>query len=200
MSKLKTIINELEEHIPFTASASLIAIIIVALIFYFNQNFLLEISKSFETFHGLHIFASAIVSTGIFYKYKKKIFSAILVGILSSIIIGSLSDVILPYAGSLVLGLKPEFHLPIIENFLIIFGAGLIGCIFGLLTGLTKLPHFLHIFLSTVASLFYIIQYSTFTLISFIGIFFVLFIAVIIPCCTSDIVLPILFLRGKHKH
>lgn len=200
MSKLKTILHELEEHIPFTASATLIAIVLVALIFYFNSKLVLEISSSFEAFHGLHIFASAIVSTGIFYKYKKEIFSAILVGIVSSIVIGSLSDVILPYTGSLILGLKPEFHLPLIEEFFVIFSAGLLGCILGLIMGLTKLPHFLHIFLSTIASLFYIIQYSTFTLISFIGIFFVLFIAVIIPCCTSDIVFPVLFLREKHKH
>lgn len=200
MSKLKTILHELEEHIPFTGSAALIAVLIVAIIFYINQNVLLEMSKSFETFHGLHIFASAIVSTGIFYKYKKKIFSAIFVGVVSSILIGSLSDVILPYFGSLILGLKPEFYLPIAEDFLPIFSAGLLGCFLGIITGLTKFPHFLHIFLSTVASLFYIIQYSTFTLVSFIGIFFVLFIAVIVPCCTSDIVLPILFLGEKHKH
>lgn len=200
MSRLKTIFHELKEHIPFTASAALIAVILIALIFYFNSNLVLKISSSFEAFHGLHIFASAIVSTGIFYKYKKKIFSAISVGIVSSVVIGSLSDVILPYFGSLILGLKPEFYLPIAEDFLPIFGAGLLGCILGLITGLTKLPHFLHIFLSTVASLFYIIQYSTFTLVSFIGIFFVLFIAVIVPCCTSDIILPLLFLGEKHKH
>lgn len=200
MSKLETIFHELKEHIPFTGSAALIAVLIFATLFSLSPPLTQTVSKSFETIHELHIFVSAIVATGIFYKYKKNIFTSILVGVLSAVIIGTLSDAILPYVGSLALGLNPEFHIPVLEHFWMIFGFGITGCIIGIVTGITKIPHFLHIFLSTLASLFYILEFSSFTLVNFIGIFFVLFIAVIIPCCTSDIVFPVLFLGKKHTH
>lgn len=199
MPKLKTILHELREHIPFTASASLSAVIIIALIFNFNSAFIGKISESFETIHGLHILVSAIVATAIFYKYKKNIPASIVVGILSSVIIGSLSDVILPYLGGELMGMNLGFHLPVFENPIIILGTALFGCILGLATKLTKLPHFLHIFLSTFASLFYLTLYApVLTILSFIGIFFIVFIAVIIPCCASDIIFPLIFLGEKH--
>jgi hypothetical protein len=34
----------------------------------------------------------------------------------------------------------------------------------------------------------------------FLGIFVVLFIAVWLPCCMSDIVFPMLFVRSPHLH
>jgi hypothetical protein len=34
----------------------------------------------------------------------------------------------------------------------------------------------------------------------FVGVFIVLFISVWLPCCFSDIIFPMLFVRSSHSH
>ncbi len=198
MSKLKEVIHELKHHAPFTALATLIAILIIILIqFILNKN----LSENFfHILHPTHVIFSAIVTAGIFYKYKTNIFQALIIGITGSIIIGSISDIIFPYLGGNLLTLNTEFHLPIIEKPLLILSSALIGSTIGISTKITKIPHFIHVFISVFASLFYILVFSpTFNIFYFIGAFFIVFIAVIIPCCISDIVFPFLFLKEKIK-
>jgi hypothetical protein len=194
--KTKEVIKELRNHVPFTALATVIAILIS---FYFKYVTLSEFKESiFHTFHILHIIASATVTSAIFHKYKKNLNQAILVGISGAIIIGSLSDIIFPYLGGTILNLNTIFHLPLLEMPIWIIFFALIGSITGILTKFTKMPHFIHVFLSVFASLFYLLTFSpTFDFVYFIGAFFIVFIAVIIPCCLSDIIFPFLFLPKK---
>ncbi len=198
MSKTKELIHELKHHAPFTALATLIAIIVVILIrFVINSN----ISESaFELMHPLHVIVSAIVTSGIFYRYKKIYWQAGLVGILGAIIIGSISDIIFPFLGGELLSLHMHFHLPIFEEPFTILISALVGSIFGIITQTTKMPHFLHVGLSVFASLFYLLAFSQgLTLLYFLAAFIIVFIAVIIPCCVSDILVPFLFLGKKIK-
>lgn len=190
--KTKEILIELKEHIPFTLLATILAVII-SLTFYKTK--LPE--TLFELVHPLHIGVSAIVTAGIFYKYKQNIFPAILTAITGSIIIGSLSDVIFPYLGGIIFNLNTSFHLPIIENPLLILSVSLLGGLIGLKTKITELPHFIHVFLSVFGSLFYILAFSTFNLISIFIILGIVFLAVLVPCCISDIVYPLLFIKKK---
>lgn len=184
------ILTELKQHIPFTAIATIIAIIIT-LIF---KNY--ELGELFHVFHPLHVIASAIVTAGIFYKYKPKFIQALIIGLTGSIIIGSMSDIIFPYLGAILLGLNTSFHLSLIESPVIILSSALIGSIIGISTKITKVPHFIHVFLSVFASLFYLLAFTSgFNILNFIGAFFIVFIAVIIPCCLSDIIYPLLFIK-----
>jgi hypothetical protein len=194
--KNKNVLKELKHHVPFTALATIIAIIIVL---YFRYVALSEFKEVvFHSFHILHIIASAAVTSAIFYKYKKDLNKALLVGVLGAIIIGTMSDVIFPYLGGLILNLNTEFHLPLLEMPVWIVFYALLGSVIGTLTKLTKMPHFLHVFLSVFASLLYLLTFSpAFEFIYFIGAFFTVFIAVIIPCCLSDIIFPFLFLPKK---
>lgn len=194
----KELFHELKHHAPFTIIATVLAIIIViGLKYIISPSFDKE---AFEILHPLHVIASAIVSAGIFYKYKQKIIPAILVGIISAIVIGSLSDIIFPFLGGAIFGLHPHFHLPIIEAPLIILGSALLGSIIGTTTKITKLPHLLHVGISVFASLFYLLAFSqTQSIIGFILAIIIIFIAVIIPCCVSDILLPFFFLGKKIK-
>lgn len=196
--KAEELIHELKHHAPFTIFATIVAIIFVIFIVYFVGQ---EIPKSF--FHGLHflhIFVSSMVTTAIFYKYKSNIFQAILVGIMGAIIIGSLSDIIFPYLGGVILKLKMEFHLPIIEKTFLILTISLVGSFIGVYYKITRISHFTHVFLSVFASLFYLLVFSSFfSLIYFLGAFFIVFISVIIPCCASDILFPFIFLKKKIK-
>ena len=191
--KKNKIIRELKNHIPFTAFATFIAIIITIYLLRFKIS-----EELFHILHPLHIIASAIVTAGIFYKYKPKIFLALSIGLTGSIIIGSLSDIIFPYIGGLIFNLNIEFHLPIIEMTTIILFTAIMGSILGISLRITRFPHLIHVFLSVFASLFYLLAFSqSFEIIYFIGAFFVVFTAVIIPCCLSDIIFPFFFLRKK---
>jgi hypothetical protein len=157
MKKPKVIVLELKDHIPFTLIATLIAVIFVFLVQKIN------LSSLFFVIHPLHIFTSAIVSSAIFYKYKKDFTQALIVGIISSIFIGTISDIIFPYLGGIIFQLKTDFHLSLIEEPITIILVSFFGGITGITTKLTKLPHFLHVFLSVFASLLYLIAFSTIT-------------------------------------
>ncbi len=195
--KLKRIKHELIEHSPFTLFATVIAILIVVVI---KSALNKEIPEAFfEILHPAHLLVSSIVTAAIYYKYKKSIFKSMIIGILGSIIIGSLSDVFFPWLGGITLGLKMEFHLPVIKEPFLIISTAIIGSILGIATKITKIPHFIHVFISVFASLFYIVSFSNGLLpIQFLLSTIIVFIAVLIPCCISDIVFPIIFSKENN--
>lgn len=194
------IIHELKEHSPFTLSAAFMAVIITFIGILINKNSFFSLTNSlFWIFHPAHIFFSSIVSVAVFYKYRHNFLKAVIIGILISVIMGSASDIIFPYIGSLLFNIPIEFHLPAIEQPVIIFLVSLAGAFVGLSFNKTKFPHLIHVLISVFASLFYILTYGTLIgFLSLILIFIVLFVSVIIPCCLSDIVFPILC--QKHEH
>jgi len=192
--KKKGIIKELKEHVPFTFFAVLIAIFVIAVILYYFKKDISE--EFFHILHPLHVLASAMVTAGIYYKYKNDPGKAVMIGIIGAIAIGSLSDIIFPYLGGLIFNLNTEFHLPLFETPLIIILSAIFGCIIGISSNLTKFPHFIHVFISVFASLFYLLTFSPdFSILYFTGTFLIVFISVIIPCCLSDIIFPFLFLK-----
>lgn len=195
MRIIKKVFSELKHHIPFTFGATLIAILFVWILY--QENILVS-ESIFHIVHPLHLFASSMVSAAIFYKYKQNFVQAFFVGIISAIFIGSLSDIILPYLGSTIIQLKTNFHLPLIEKPFLIFSTVILGSTIGIATKFTKFPHFIHVFLSIFASLFYILAFSSqINLVYFILISFIIFIAVFIPCCVSDIIFPLLFIKKR---
>ena len=197
-NKIKKIFYELKQHMPFTVLATATAIIILFIFLYFFKKTVSE--ELFHFFHFFHIIASSMVTAGIFYKYKSGFFPALLVGILGAIIIGSISDVIFPYFGWFLLNIDVHFHLPLLEETVFVLISALGGSLAGILLKTTKFPHFIHVFLSVFASLFYLLAFtSVFFPGYFILAFFIVFLAVIIPCCLSDIVFPFFFLSGKNK-
>lgn len=195
---LKEITHELKEHVPFTALATIIGTIISLLIL--KLNFITSIVPIFYIFHPIHLFFSTLVSTAIIYNYKKKILFSIIAGGLISLIIGSLSDVIFPYLGALIFKIPISFNLPEIKIPFIIFPVIIFGAIIGIISKKTKFPHFIHVFISVFASLFYMFAYSSnWNLINLILIVIITTISVVIPCCLGDIVLPII-INNKIKN
>ena len=194
---VKRIAHELKEHIPFTALGALTGIIIMVIVVLSNVPH--HISETvFHTLHPVHVLLSALVTTAMYMRYKKgKIWAVILIGWTGSIGIATISDALIPYLGGKLLHAQMEFHVPFIEhwwiNLLALAGIGI-----GYWRQTTKIPHFGHVLLSTWASLFYIMAFGIaddwIPLLPFI--FLILFLAVWIPCCLSDIVYPLLFL-GK---
>ncbi len=193
----KRIAKELKEHIPFTALGALTGIIITVIIVLGNVPS--HVSNTiFYTLHPLHVLLSALVTTAMYMRYKKgKIWVAILIGWTGSIGIATISDAMIPYLGGSLLHAQMEFHVPFIEEWWINLLA-LAGIAIGYWKQTTKIPHFGHVLLSTWASLFYIMAFGKAEWIPLLPfIFLFLFLAVWLPCCLSDIIYPLLFVRKE---
>ncbi len=89
-------------------------------------------------------------------------------------------------------------HLGFIEEWYIVNPAAFLGIAIAWYLPRSRFPHALHILISTWASSAHMLMNTQVELTSLIlfGMFFVLFIAVWVPCCVSDIVFPLLFARG----
>jgi len=197
-SRARQIVCELKEHAPFTGLATAVAVLLAVFLVCFSEEIISE--EVFHLSHFLHVVASAMVTAGIFYKYKPSVFAALLVGIPGAVIIGSLSDVIFPYLGWFLLNLEIHFHLPLFEEPLFVLFSALLGSLAGIFIKKTKPPHLIHVFLSVFASLFYLLVFSlSFAPLYFIAAFFIVFVAVIIPCCLSDIIFPFFFIHEKNN-
>ncbi len=191
---LKQIANELKKHASFTFLGAITGIIIMAVIAFANVPS--EISHTlFYILHPVHVVLSALVTTAMYKRYGKgKVWEAILIGYAGSIGIATLSDAIIPYLGGTLLGIKIGFHLGFIEKWWLVNPLALAGITIGYWKSITKFPHMGHVLLSTWASLFYFTAFGTanwIPLLPFILLF--LFLAVWVPCCTSDIIFPLLF-------
>ena len=194
---VKRIAHELKEHAPFTALGALTGIIIMVIVVLGNVPSHVA-NTIFYTLHPLHVLLSALVTTAMYVRYSKtKFWVAILIGWTGSIGIATVSDAIIPYLGGSLLNAQMEFHVPFIEEWWINFLA-LGGIAIGYWKQTTKIPHFGHVLLSTWASLFYIVAFGQAEWIPLLPLIFLfLFLAVWLPCCLSDVVYPLLFLRKK---
>ena len=200
---LRRIANELREHVPFTTFGATTGVIIMVIIVF--GNVLPQVSQVsypiFYILHPAHVVLSALVTTAMYKKYSNgKIWALILIGYFGSIGIATLSDSVIPYLGETLLGLPNKgIHIGFIEEWWIVNPAALIGIALGYWRPTTKFPHSGHVLISTWASLFHIIMAlgETVNWITLMIIFFFLFLGVWIPCCLSDIVFPLLFVRKK---
>lgn len=199
-SWLKHIAAELKGHIPFTALGALAGLVAVGAM----QLVGLASTTSYHAFHILHpahLLLSSAVTATMFKRHGGSVLAAVGVGISGPIVVCTLSDVFLPHLGGLALGASMTFHLDLVEHPWVVFPPALAGGIAGA-TALrwTRCPHAAHVLISTLASLLYLTAFGEVDWIPrlpLVGV--VLFGAVWIPCCTSDVVFPHLFAR-RTKH
>ncbi|OHB65008.1 MAG: hypothetical protein A2Y76_07075 [Planctomycetes bacterium RBG_13_60_9] len=97
---------------------------------------------------------------------------------------------------------RPRIYLGFIEDWYLVNPAAILGILIAWFWPRTKFPHAGHILISTWASSFHVLMntHRELTPALFLGVFLVLFIAVWLPCCVSDIVFPMLFVRSPHVH
>lgn len=95
---------------------------------------------------------------------------------------------------------EPSIHLGFIEEWYLVNPAALLGVIIAYFRPRTKFPHAGHVLISTWASSFHVLMntHTAYTPVMLLGMFIVLFVAVWLPCCVSDIVFPLLFVRSGH--
>ena len=194
----KHIAKELKRHAPFTTFGAVTGIIIMALFYRLPSKVSYNI---FYTLHPIHVVLSAFVTASMYKLYRKgkvRIWILLIIGYVGSIGIATLSDSLIPYLGETLLRLpNKEIHIGFIEKWWLVNPFAIIGIALAYFRSTTKFPHAGHVLLSTWASLFHIIMAlgQTLNWFSCIVIFFFLFLAVWIPCCVSDIVFPLLFVK-----
>jgi len=225
LDKTKLIGAELKNHLPFTLLGASTGIVFMLAS---QQWFTGQAETLFSVFHPLHVLLSAMVTAALFEIHRKaKSFLLILIiGIVGSIGIATLSDCILPYFGESILGAAipthaalhehadgqlcekhhedhhAKLHLGFIEDWYLVFPAAIIGVLLAYFKPTTHLPHASHVLLSTWASSAHILMntHVDMTATLLLGMFIVLFLAVWLPCCVSDIVFPLLFVRSDGVH
>lgn len=195
--------KELGSHLPYALFSTALGLIVVALIDYRAQAVGGSPARAegmvalFHVFHPIHLFLSATATTAMFWKYERKMGKAILVGIVGSVGICSLSDIVFPYVGGALAGAKMELHICIVEDpggIIPFAAAGVLAGLVGTdsVRHLTVFSHSSHVLASTMASLAYLVGHGMGDWISHLShTFAITVLAVLIPCCTSDILFPL---------
>lgn len=196
---LRRVYHELKEHAPFTMAGAITGVVIVWGIVFFSVPRGVS-ATMFWVFHPLHVYLSAFTTAAMFRLHRKSGFPAtLLVGYVGAIGIATLSDSLIPYLAEWMLDLPHrDLHIGCVDKWWLVNPAALAGILTACARPATKFPHAGHVFLSTAASLFHIAMAMGATL-AFTGYLLIgafLFLAVWIPCCTSDIVFPLL-LAGR---
>ncbi len=200
------LVQEFAHHLPFTIVGSLIA---MAAVWWFGTQ-RLGIGQDtqlfgpsrflFHLFHPLHICLSAIATTSLFWRHERHLPRAILVGALGTVLPCGLSDYIFPYLGGRLLGQTMELHLCLVDHPQVFFPFLALGIVGGFLaeerlTGSHLFSHGAHVFVSSAASLLYLTSFGFTGWMADVRFvfpaFLVIVLAVWIPCCVSDIVVPI---------
>ncbi len=206
--KLRHVFHELKEHLPFTIISSIAAMVIVGIMtfleFTLKEDIITQGSRNlFHIFHPVHILFSATATTAMFWRYEKRLLKAIIIGVLGSILICGVSDVIIPYCSGFVFGMDFEFHICILDHPFIILPFVAIGIFVGIIAmerveKTTFFSHSGHVFTSSMASMLYLISFGLVDWFDHVGsVFIIIILAVIIPCCSSDIVYPLLLTKER---
>ncbi len=199
------VIEELAHHLPYTLVGSLVA---MAVVWFFAaqrlhqgiaEQLFEESRTAFHLFHPLHVCLSAIATTALSWRTSRRLLQTVLTGALGTIIPCGLSDYVFPYLGGRLLNQPMELHACVVAHPQMFFPFLILGILGGLwaeerLTGSHFFSHAAHILVSSVASLLYLISFGCvawMTDVRFVfPVFLIILLAVWIPCCISDIVIP----------
>jgi hypothetical protein len=197
---LGKILRELRHHAPFTAIGTFsgIAIMLVFSNIHMPRSFS---DTLFWFLHPMHVLLSALVTAALYRrKTNARFLATFIIGYVGAVGIATLSDSLIPFIGEWLLDLPyREVHIGFLEKWWLVNPMVLIGIIIGFFWPKTYIPHAGHVFLSTWASLFHMTMAlgDSIPPVQLIVIPVFLFLAVWLPCCTSDIVFPMLFTRGS---
>ncbi|MBI1953510.1 MAG: hypothetical protein HYS41_05235 [Candidatus Omnitrophica bacterium] len=198
------ILSELREHVPYTIFAALMGVaalgaVTLAANLTQREALLPRASLSlFHSFHFLHLFFSAIATTAMFWRHERRVAKAVGVGFFGTVIPCSTSDILFPWIGGRWMGADTTLHVCLAEHPLLVLtfvlGGILVGFALPPITRSTLFSHGAHVLLSSMASMLYLVSFGIADWLKMLALVFLLLLAsVMIPCCTSDIILPLLF-------
>lgn len=202
---------ELRDHVPFSVSAVAIGLVFAGLVCYLvpeSQSTAHDghghsgTSPLFHLFHPVHTFFSAAATTAMFWRYDRRAIKAVMVGMVGAIGVCGVSDIGMPHIAQMMMGWDAELHICVVEDPGLVFPFAIVGVLVGLgaaagVSRSTLFSHALHVLTSTLASIFYLIApFGGLDWIDELGRIFIFVVAaVMIPCCLSDIVFPLLMTK-----
>lgn len=208
-----TVLDEIFCHLPFAIFSVAFAMICLSLCSYPSSS--TECStltyRLFHNFHYLHLLFAATGTVLTFLRFSKNIVLGAAVGFTVPAVFCTFSDAFLPYLGGKYINLSMHFHWCFLSHLDVVLPFLIVGMINGWAMSNHRLNyqlffslgfHFLHILISSMAAVFYLISFGFCDWWNHMGFVFIfLILAVLIPCTFSDIVVPMFFARLKnHKH
>ena len=200
--------EELQEHLPYTIFSVAVGMAILGMLTFVAELLGAKMADSshglYHVFHPLHMLFSAAATTAMFWRHERKFIKAVVIGFFGAVGICGISDILMPYISGSLLGVEMELHICIIKHPMVIIPFAAIGIFLGLVAPTethksTIFSHSAHVLVSSMASILYLVSYGLSEWIHVVGLVFIyMVLAVIIPCCTSDIIFPLL-LAGKEE-
>ena len=202
--------TELLEHMPFSVSSVAIGLVFAGLICYLaptaelgpetgHQHAGGELYTLFHLFHPVHMFFSAAATTGMFWRYDRSPLKAVIIGMIGAIGVCGVSDIVFPQLSLTIMGEDTPWHICVLDHPGLVLPFAVVGVAVGLCAAAgvarsTLFSHSLHVLASTAASIFYFVApLDPLVWIASLGKTFIfIVVAVMVPCCLSDIVFPLL--------
>lgn len=206
----QTVIEEILCHLPFAIFSVAIALICMSLVSVQSHSQMSWISyRLFHNFHYLHLLFAATGTVLIFKKYSNNNVLAIALGFVIPAFFCTISDAFLPYLGGRLINLDMRFHWCFLSHLDIVLPFLIGGIVNGYVMSSHPTSrrliystgyHFIHIFVSAMAALLYLVSFGFYEWWDKLGFVFVFLIVVtVIPCTLSDIVVPMFFARLRRK-
>lgn len=161
----------------------------------------------FHSFHFMHIVFAASGTLITFFRFSNSWIKGLLVGIFSPAFFCMMSDAVLPYIGGRMLGVPMSFHICFVSEWQNVVPFLIVGIITGFALGqhsgdrgmrYSLTSHASHIFISSLASTFYLVAHGFTNWYGQIGVVFLFLIAaVVIPCTFSDVIVPMVVARKR---
>jgi len=209
-----SVISEVICHLPWATFSIAFGFIILGILHYVGLGIPAKASHEgyhilFHSFHYLHIIYAVVGTMVTFSRFSKAWVRGVIISIISPIFFCTVSDIALPTLAGKLLGVDMHIHICFISELSNIVPLLVIGLITGVaLSGHNEKAlgffslgsHFVHILISSLASLFYMVSYGFDGWYDTMGLLFLfLLVAVVIPCTLSDVVVPWYFAQKKHE-
>ncbi len=208
--------DELICHIPYAGISLAISFVLLATFHFLGLGIYPEEAVRegyhilFHSFHYLHIVVAVAGAVIAFFRRSNRIILGSLISLIIPTLFCITSDILLPTLSGRILGVDMEMHVCFFEFYdaINLVAFMLVGYICGMallynkesLRTFSLTFHFFHILISSMASTFYMVANGFDGWYESMGILFVfLFIAVIVPCTMSDVVVPFYCARAT-KH
>jgi hypothetical protein len=202
-SRMDSVMRELSSHLPYSVVSATFALaltgVLTGLMFLFSADGTPGAARElFHSFHPPHMLLSAAATTAMFWRHEKCLWKAMIIGTVGAVGICGISDIFIPYLGGLLLGVHMHFHLCLLEHPLLVAPFVIVGVLTGLMAAeqiprVTFFSHSSHVLVSSMASMLYLVSFGLVGWTESLGlVFLVVITAVLLPCCISDIVFPVL--------
>lgn len=208
-----TVGGELLCHLPYAVYSVLSSLVILSFfsMFMLSYDNIAMVKKGasllFHSFHFMHLVFAAAGTLITFFRFSRDYVLAFFVGIFSPAFFCMMSDAVLPYLGGKMLGVPMTFHICFVSELHNVLPFLLTGVITGFILGhnvtdkkisYSLSSHAVHIFVSSLASTFYLVAHGFTDWYTSIGVVFLFLIGcVVLPCSFSDIIVPMVIAKGK---